>query len=65
MKFTRPGIFHTIYPIREPTGLPIHHFRNDQRTGAEMRTAIVSGIVTGDAPISYWPIFSQSLVTVA
>ena len=29
-----------------------------------MRQAIVSGIVTGDAPVSYWPIFSVSLVTV-
>ena len=25
-----------------------------------MRPAIVSGIVTGDAPISYWPFFSLS-----
>ena len=24
-----------------------------------MRPAIDSGIVTGDAPVSYWPIFSQ------
>ena len=23
-----------------------------------MRAAIVSGIATGDAPVSYWPIFS-------
>ena len=30
----------------------------------EMRLAIVSGMVTGDAPVSYWPIFSLSLVTV-
>ena len=29
-----------------------------------MSPAIVSGIVTGDAPVSYWPIFSPSLVTV-
>ena len=29
-----------------------------------MRPAIVSGIVTGDALVSYWPIFSLSLVTV-
>ena len=29
-----------------------------------MRPAIVSGIVTGDAPVSYWPIFPLSLVTV-
>ena len=29
-----------------------------------MRPAIVSGIVIGDTPVSYWPIFSLSLVTV-
>ena len=29
-----------------------------------MRPAIVSGIVTGDAPVSYWPIFSLSPVIV-
>ena len=29
-----------------------------------MRPAIVSGIVIEDAPVSYSPIFSQSLVTV-
>ena len=34
-----------------------YHFRNENGNGAEMRPAIVSGIVTGDAPVSYWPIF--------
>ena len=29
-----------------------------------MSPAIVSGIVTGDAPVSYWPFFFLSLVTV-
>ena len=29
-----------------------------------MRPAIGSGIATGDAPVSYWQIFSLSLVTV-
>ena len=29
-----------------------------------MRLTIVSWIVTGDMPVSYWPIFSLSLVTV-
>ena len=29
-----------------------------------MYPAIDSGIVTGDASVSYWPIFSQSLETV-
>ena len=37
----------------------IHHFRNKKGTGVEMHPAIVSGIVTRDAPVSYW-----SLVTV-
>ena len=42
----------------------IRHFRKKKGTGAEMRPAIDSGIVTDDAPVSYWPIFSQSLETV-
>ena len=29
-----------------------------------MRAAIVPGMVTRDAPVSYWPVFSLSLVTV-
>ena len=33
----------------------IRHFRNEMGTGAEMRPAIVSGIVTWDASIGYWP----------
>ena len=36
----------------------IGHFRNERATGAEMRSAIVSGIVTRNAPISYWLILS-------
>ena len=31
----------------------ICHFRNETGTGSEMRPAIASGIVTGDAPVSY------------
>ena len=38
--------------------LPIRHYRNGKRTGAEMRPAVVSGIVTGGVPVSYWLIFS-------
>ena len=65
MKFTSPEFSHTIQdPTREPTGLTIRYFRNDKKTGAEMHPAIVSGIVTRDALVSYWPIFSLSLVTV-
>ena len=30
----------------------------EKRTGAEMRHAITSGIVTGDAPVSYWSVCS-------
>ena len=37
-----------------PTG---SYVRNKVGTGAEMCPAIVSGIVTGDVPGSYWPIF--------
>ena len=33
--------------------LSIRHFRNEKETGDEMSPAIVSGIVTGDAPFSY------------
>ena len=65
MKFTSPEFSHTIQdPTREPTCLTNRYFRNDKKTGAEMRPAIVSGIVTRDALVSYWPIFSLSLVTV-
>ena len=34
----------------------VFFFRNKKGTGTEMHTAIVSGIVTGDVPVSYWPI---------
>ena len=33
--------------------LLICHFRNEKRTGAEMYAAIVSGIVTGEAPVNF------------
>ena len=35
------------------------HFRNEIGNGAEMNPADVSGIVAGDTPVSYWPIFSR------
>ena len=38
----------------------MHNFRNEKKTGAEMYPAIVYGIVIGDAPVSYWPIFSPA-----
>ena len=37
----------------------IGHFRNERETGAEMRPAIVSRSVTGDAPVSYWPVLEK------
>ena len=43
---------------------PICHFRNEKGSGAEMPPAIVSGMVTRDTLLSYWPIFSPSLATV-
>ena len=33
----------------------IRHFRNEKGTGADMRPAIVSGIVTMDAPADFCP----------
>ena len=42
----------------------VRHFRNEKATGAEMGSAIDSGIVTGDVLDSYWPIFSLSFVKV-
>ena len=39
------------------------HCRNEKGTGTETCTASVSGIVTGDAPVSYWSIFLLSLAT--
>ena len=41
----------------------IRLLRADKGTGAETSPAIVSEVVTGDAPISYWPIFHLSLVS--
>ena len=37
--------------------LSIRHFRNEKGISAVMYPAIVSGIVTGDAVVSYWSIF--------
>ena len=44
---------------------PIHHFRDEKGTGAEIHPTIVSGIIIGDSLISYWSIFSLSLVKVS
>ena len=37
---------------------------NEKGTGTEIGPALTSGILTGHAPVSYWPILSLSLVTV-
>ena len=50
--------------IANSTGYAICHFRDEKGPGAEISDAIVSEIVTGDAPVSYWPIFFVSLATV-
>ena len=39
----------------------IRHLRNENATEAEMRPAMVCGMVTGDTPVSYWPILSLFL----
>ena len=39
-------------------------FRTDKETGAEIYTAIVYGFVTGNAPVSYVPVFSMPLLRV-
>ena len=38
-------------------GVPHVHVKNGKGTGAEMRPAIVSGIVPDNALVSYWSIF--------
>ena len=35
----------------------IHHYRKGKETGVKMSPAVVSGIVIGDATVSYLPIF--------
>ena len=54
--YTAPGCCYTRLG-EEPCPFTIRHSRNDKGTGAKMLPAIVSGIVTGDAPVSYWSIF--------
>ena len=45
------------------TGTSIYHFRNGKRTGDEIRSAIVSWIVTGTRCSAIGHCFSLSLVT--
>ena len=40
------------------------HFVNEKGTGAEICPAVVFGIVTGNAPVSYWSILNPFIVTV-
>ena len=42
----------------------MRHFNKEKGTGNETHPAIVSGIVTGPVPVSYWLNFSWSLVTI-
>ena len=43
--------------IFAPIVIFICHPRSEKGTEAEMRPAIVCGIITGDAPVSCWLIF--------
>ena len=72
MKFTSPEFF---VPFRTQfVKRPVFPFatlettkkktKQNKKTGAAMLPAIVSGIATGDAPVSCWQFFSLSLVTV-
>lgn len=35
----------------------LRHFGDEKETGAKMRPAVLSGIVSGDVPLSYWQFF--------
>ena len=48
-----------MYSMRQIQCLFIRHFRNEKGTGAKMYPVGISGIVTGDALVSYWLIFPQ------
>ena len=56
--FIPVDISHVAAVIRGVTFLSNRRFRNEKETGAEIRPAIVSGFVTGDAQVSYWLILS-------
>ena len=43
-------------------GIEVSQYKVYERSA--FLTAIVSGIVTGDAPVCYWPVFFRSLLTV-
>ena len=64
-KYRKKTYNEQIYQEREliPEKL-VHHFRNEKGTGAEIRPAMFSGIITKDVLVSYWPIFLLSPVTV-
>ena len=47
--------------INQSLNFRIRYYRNEEETAAEMRPAIF----TRYASVSYWPIFSSSLVTVS
>ena len=53
-----------VYPGIPKQILPVSNVFVTLETGTNMRPAIDSGIVTGDLPVSYWPIFPLSLTTV-
>ena len=68
-----PLIYHTTQRVpcgaerergRGSLSLRIRHCTNEQGTRAQIHPASVSGIVGGEEPFRYWPIFSLSLVTV-
>ena len=52
-----PPSLHCERSVIYASATPSRRFRNEMENGAEMNLAGVSGIVTGEAPVSYWPVF--------
>ena len=52
-----PPSLHRERSVMYASATSSRHFRNEMENEAEMNPAVVSGIVTGETPVSYWPIF--------
>lgn len=60
-----PPSLHCERSVMYASATPSRNFRNEMENGAEMNPAVVSGILTGDTPVSYCPTcFPLSLVIV-
>ena len=59
LKCAPAGCFSTMRPRPCPPCKYNKSVRNEKGIGGEMCLAIVSGMVTGDVSVSYWPVFSS------